>query len=429
LIFGSGKDVTIKNIYGYSLGHSVIYFTSGDEFTKNLNVDGVRCGNLGNSCIRLDTIDGGKIKNVYSEMDYNKQFVTDYGVELWTGDSEGYFSRNLYFENITVIAPNIGGIALYSKSNNIYGAWNIYNISFKNVLIDCKLHCGGSYDPPGGITVNNANNVVFDTVIIRNTRLGLSGMRIENTRNVLNTINIKNSQFINNGQYGILGIGNVDWKVNYNTFFNNKLGAVNNVVLGEGNIFDNITPTPTIVPTPTVVPTIIPTVVPSIIPTVIPTIKPTPLPTNIIKNGEFESGKDFWIFYTNGIGPFNTISAFAVINLKNVNSNTQLYQTGISLESGTRYKLTFDAYSTFGHDVNIKLLKHTTPYTNYGINKNFDLNTTIKTFTYEFTSTVTVNDGRLLFWFVGMNTISGEKYYIDNISIRKIINKTPKRYI
>jgi len=149
---------------------------------------------------------------------------------------------------------------------------------------------------------------------------------------------------------------------------------------------------------------------------------------NIIQNPGFESGTSSWLFHTSGTGTFSVASPgfegnnAAKLALYSGSTNIQLYQTGVTLEPDTHYRLSFAGYSTTGHDVNMRLIKHVSPYTNYGLDFTADLGTNWQTFTTEFTTTGfigTVNDGRLQFWLAPFVT-SGDTYYIDNIRLEKV---------
>lgn len=150
--------------------------------------------------------------------------------------------------------------------------------------------------------------------------------------------------------------------------------------------------------------------------------------SNLIKNPGFESETSPWIFYTDGTGKFTSASPgydgnnSANIVLYTGGTNIQLYQTGISLEPITRYRLNFAAYSTTGHDLKVRLIKHVSPYTGYGLDRTFDLNASWQEFSTEFTTTGftgAVNDGRLMF-FLAPYVKAGDKYYIDNVRLEKI---------
>ncbi|MCD4765798.1 MAG: Ig-like domain-containing protein, partial [Methanosarcinales archaeon] len=157
------------------------------------------------------------------------------------------------------------------------------------------------------------------------------------------------------------------------------------------------------------------------------------VPTNVIQNPGFESGTSPWLFYTSGTGTFSVISPgfegnyAANLVLNNAGTNIQLYQTGVTLEPDTRYRLSFAGYSTTGNDVNVRLIKHVSPYTNYGLDFTANLGTNWQNFTTEFNTTGftgTVNDGRLMFWLAPFAT-AGDTYNFDNVRLEKVdINDT-----
>ncbi|MFZ3167688.1 MAG: GDSL-type esterase/lipase family protein, partial [Candidatus Methanoperedens sp.] len=111
---------------------------------------------------------------------------------------------------------------------------------------------------------------------------------------------------------------------------------------------------------------------------------------NAIKNAGFELEETFWTFHTDGSGVFNVAppgyegNNAAVLSLNSGGANIQLYQEETILEPNTRYRLSFAAYSTSGHDLAVNLIKHDTPYTNYGLNFTADLGTDWQTFATEF---------------------------------------------
>ncbi|MCL7413627.1 MAG: carbohydrate binding domain-containing protein [ANME-2 cluster archaeon] len=158
------------------------------------------------------------------------------------------------------------------------------------------------------------------------------------------------------------------------------------------------------------------------------TTEAIPTSANLIMNPDFGSGTSQWLFYTSGTGTFSVASPgyeennAAKLALNRGGTNIQLYQKGIALEPNTRYRFSFAGYSTTGHDVNVRLIKHGSPYTNYGLDFTADLGTHWQTFTTEFTSsdfTNTVNNGRLQFWLAPF-AASGDTYYIDDIRLEKV---------
>ena len=112
---------------------------------------------------------------------------------------------------------------------------------------------------------------------------------------------------------------------------------------------------------------------------------------NIVSNSGFEFGTSPWTFYTNGAGSFLNDAPGAGsshaghIKISTQGTNVQLYQNKLALEPNTEYKLDFKAYSNTGHDLKVSLLKHGSPYTNYGLsNKVVYLNTTWGTHSIQF---------------------------------------------
>ncbi|CAG0949507.1 hypothetical protein METP3_00119 [Methanosarcinales archaeon] len=149
---------------------------------------------------------------------------------------------------------------------------------------------------------------------------------------------------------------------------------------------------------------------------------------NLIENPIFESGTTSWSFYTTGRGSFtaespdNEVTKSGKIVLANSASNIQLFQEDVALEPNTLYRLSFDAYSNTGHDMDVRLIKDVSPYTNYGLDFTVDLGTDWQTFTTEFTTdgfTGTVKDGRLQFWLAPFAS-AGDTYYIDDVWLEKI---------
>ncbi|MBK1879617.1 carbohydrate binding domain-containing protein [Pelagicoccus mobilis] len=143
---------------------------------------------------------------------------------------------------------------------------------------------------------------------------------------------------------------------------------------------------------------------------------------NALQNGSFDEGLSYWKFYTNGSGSAEIVeSRNAVqISINSVGTNTQLFQSDIPLKPNTEYKVSFDAYSSTGHDLRLSLSKHSTPYTNYGLNREIvNLTTDWKTHTLTFTTkgfSSNVTDGRLAFWLAN-DARNGDRYYLDNIQI------------
>jgi predicted GH43/DUF377 family glycosyl hydrolase len=134
---------------------------------------------------------------------------------------------------------------------------------------------------------------------------------------------------------------------------------------------------------------------------------PNPHP-NIVVNPGFESGTSPWSFYTNGAATFSVTTPghqsnkAARISIAAAGTNVQLAQTGLPLDPNTAYQLSFDAYSSTGHDIAVYLHRNTSPYTNYGVS-NFVANLTPgwQRYTLVFTTTgfaSQTTDTRLRLW-------------------------------
>jgi hypothetical protein len=151
---------------------------------------------------------------------------------------------------------------------------------------------------------------------------------------------------------------------------------------------------------------------------------------NVVTNGAFESGTTGWTFYSNGAATLSTSApgasgtgTAAQVAVSTEGTNVQLYQSGIALQPSTSYRLSFDAYSNTGHDVEVSLGQHISPYTNYGLSGwKFDLTNSWQTFSVTFTTTgfsTPVTDGRLFFWLAPFDA-AGDRFYFDNVQLARI---------
>ncbi|MGA9115312.1 MAG: carbohydrate binding domain-containing protein, partial [Bacteroidota bacterium] len=161
----------------------------------------------------------------------------------------------------------------------------------------------------------------------------------------------------------------------------------------------------------------------------------TPLPAaNLVANPGFESGTAGWSFYTNGTGSFSAVApGFAGSQAGRVlvtipGTNVQLYQSGITLGSSVRYRLSFAAYSPSGHDLSVYIHKQASPFTNYGLNGfTADLTPAWQTFSVLFNPAGfagTVTDARLRFWLAPFAS-AGDAYFIDNVVLQPAPTEEP----
>jgi parallel beta-helix repeat protein len=150
---------------------------------------------------------------------------------------------------------------------------------------------------------------------------------------------------------------------------------------------------------------------------------------NILENPGFEIGTNHWSFFTDGSGQFSATqpsvegSNAAKISILEEGENVQLFQSNLSLLPNEQYRLEFYGRSNSGHDLSVSILKHGSPYTNYGLN-NFTVNLTDtwERFSTEFTTenfNQVVDDARLRFWLSSYDA-PGDNYYIDAIVLSPV---------
>ncbi len=140
---------------------------------------------------------------------------------------------------------------------------------------------------------------------------------------------------------------------------------------------------------------------------------------NVVVNGDFANGTKPWRFHTNGAGSFTIINGNeARVGISAPGTNVQLYQRGIPLVGGQRYRLTFTARSNTGHDLQVSVQSHTAPYENYGVKRQqFDLTTSDQQFSAEFVVPGgNKDDARLMFWLAPFDA-AGDRYFFKRISI------------
>ncbi|EDY82664.1 Carbohydrate binding domain protein [Verrucomicrobiia bacterium DG1235] len=147
---------------------------------------------------------------------------------------------------------------------------------------------------------------------------------------------------------------------------------------------------------------------------------------NAIVNGDFETNVAPWRFYTNGAGSASVSSpAYAGVGsvkmeIGSRGSNIQLFQNDLSLRPNTEYVLSFAAYSSSGNDFRVSVGKHTSPYSNYGLNRErIDLTRDWQVYSLSFTTmnfSSEVDDGRLYFW-LSDDAEGGDDYFIDAVSL------------
>ena len=164
-----------------------------------------------------------------------------------------------------------------------------------------------------------------------------------------------------------------------------------------------------------------------------PTPTPIPAGTNITKNPGFESGTANWYFFaspgTGGVATFSTTtntslvysaprSGVVTVTTVPTDKNLQLFQITVPMEPNRNYLLVFYARSTTGHDLWTQVIKHGSPYTNYGLKYTVvPINTAWTKHQYQFTSNPSATTDARIMFFMGNHAAAGDKYYFDNVSL------------
>jgi hypothetical protein len=140
----------------------------------------------------------------------------------------------------------------------------------------------------------------------------------------------------------------------------------------------------------------------------------------VLRNGDFSAGTTQWNFYTSGNGSFTVVGGEASIAITTSGTNVQLYQTGIALLGSTNYRLTLRARHTAGGAVHVRLQRHNSPYTNYGLNEVIDLTSTMTTYTVDFTTTAGNKTGaRFMLWLPDWD-VAGSTFFFDDIMLQQL---------
>ncbi|MGB5874316.1 MAG: carbohydrate binding domain-containing protein [Bacteroidota bacterium] len=154
----------------------------------------------------------------------------------------------------------------------------------------------------------------------------------------------------------------------------------------------------------------------------------TTAPRSVVENSGFESGRDPWVLFTDGVADYSTdvpgygSSWAARVSVVGEGTNVQLYQSEISLEPNTLYELSFKGRSKWGHDVQASVHKHTCPYPSYGLTlSTFDLDTVWNSYSVVFRTSgfsVPVHDGRLSLYLADHDA-AGDAFEFDDVVLVK----------
>jgi glucuronoarabinoxylan endo-1,4-beta-xylanase len=141
---------------------------------------------------------------------------------------------------------------------------------------------------------------------------------------------------------------------------------------------------------------------------------------NLVLNGDFSSDAAEWrLNVWEGAASGNVVKGEYRINIESTGTNShgiQLVQPGIYLEKGKTYEVKFDAFAESDRSLEVNVEMADDPWTSYLPKlKQFDLNSTKKTFSFRFTMEHPDDiNGRLVF----NVALSNVAVTIDNVSVR-----------
>lgn len=129
-------------------------------------------------------------------------------------------------------------------------------------------------------------------------------------------------------------------------------------------------------------------------------VNDAPVQQPLVRNPCLTSA-DNWLMYSAGTTTWTPVSGGGYeIEVTDANGNTQLSQTGITVEAGTVYTLRLVATAdTTPQTLSVSLFKDSVPYTNYGLNYSAAIGTTQTIVEYDFVATQTATDARLMIFF------------------------------
>ena len=122
----------------------------------------------------------------------------------------------------------------------------------------------------------------------------------------------------------------------------------------------------------------------------------------MLDNGDFSSGTDSWSlgFYEEALATGSVENGVYITQITEGGMepwNIQLVQTGITLEYGTEYRISFRARADQERDLIVAVEQSADPWTEY-FGDELILTTEMQTFTYDFYMTHgTVNNARIAF--------------------------------
>lgn len=146
----------------------------------------------------------------------------------------------------------------------------------------------------------------------------------------------------------------------------------------------------------------------------------SPVDGNLVINGDFSSGTDEWTLHAqNGMSTGSVVEGeykIAVTGVSEIRDGARLVQSGLFLEKGKEYKVTFDAYAASERSIEVDVkMADDQGESHLSKVQKFDLTTTKKSFSFNFTmGQETDVNGQIS---INAGTEPGN-IYIDNVSVK-----------
>jgi hypothetical protein len=163
-------------------------------------------------------------------------------------------------------------------------------------------------------------------------------------------------------------------------------------------------------------------------------LKVTTGSVSVLTNSGFEGGAGSWAFHTDGAGTYTVVPAgpnnpdAARIAITQEGGNVQLYHTDVTVETGAEYIFFFRSQSSSGHNVDVSIQKHTSPYSSYGLaGQVYNLDTSWKDFSTQFTASGfpgVATDARVMFYLAPYDSAS-DNFYFDDVVLAKVTSIAP----
>ncbi|WP_421895108.1 carbohydrate-binding protein [Marinoscillum sp.] len=149
--------------------------------------------------------------------------------------------------------------------------------------------------------------------------------------------------------------------------------------------------------------------------------------SNMLTNGNFSNGATGWESYVNGAANASPGVAGGEMHASitsggSANWHVQWYQTGVNMQNGVDYTLTFKARAASNRTIGASVEMSNSPYTGY-FNQSVSLTTQMQTFSYDFTMTAATDaNARVLF---NLGASNGDVYIDDVVLVENGSNPPP----